>query len=62
MTLFDAEVLLRKHDWSKESLLDAWMNDPAVTCENAGIQPPQGTACDHVTPSLCYIISSSRLP
>ena len=35
-------MLLRKHDWSKESLLDAWMNDSKMTCENAGIQLPEG--------------------
>ena len=38
----DAEVLLRKHDWSKESLLDAWMEDSAAICVKAGVLPPQG--------------------
>lgn len=42
MTLFDAEVLLRKHNWSKESLLDAWMEDTEGTCVKAGIQLPEG--------------------
>jgi len=42
VSLFDAEVLLRKFDWSKQLLLDAWMEDMIATCENAGVQPPLG--------------------
>lgn len=47
--LFTAEVLLRKHEWSRQSLLDAWMKDPVLCCEEAGIQPPT-SALRSVTP------------
>lgn len=47
--LFTAEVLLRKHEWSRQFLLDAWMKDPVLCCEEAGIQPPT-SALQSATP------------
>ncbi|XP_054711408.1 ankyrin repeat and IBR domain-containing protein 1-like [Uloborus diversus] len=38
--LFTAEGLLRNHEWSRQSLLDAWMKDPVACCKEAGISPP----------------------
>jgi ankyrin repeat/IBR domain-containing protein 1 len=38
--LFTAEALLRNHGWDKQALLDAWMEDAAATCEQAGVHPP----------------------
>ena len=56
VSLFDAEVLLRKYDWSKESLLDAWINDSEATCQYAGIQSPQGLQ-DRNNDLITYITS-----
>ncbi|XP_072034933.1 ankyrin repeat and IBR domain-containing protein 1-like [Amphiura filiformis] len=39
--LFTAEALLRNHEWSREALLEGWMNDPAECCENSGVKPPE---------------------
>ena len=50
-------MLLRKHDWSKESLLEAWMDDPALTCVNAGIQPPEGNSRDHVIHHITLLLA-----
>ncbi|GIX72467.1 ankyrin repeat and IBR domain-containing protein 1 [Caerostris extrusa] len=38
--LFTAEVLLRNYEWSRQSLLDAWMKDPIACCKEVGISPP----------------------
>ncbi|GFV41419.1 ankyrin repeat and IBR domain-containing protein 1 [Trichonephila clavipes] len=38
--LFSAEVLLRNYEWSRQSLLDAWMKDPIACCKEVGISPP----------------------
>ncbi|XP_015908622.2 ankyrin repeat and IBR domain-containing protein 1 isoform X1 [Parasteatoda tepidariorum] len=38
--LFTAEVLLRNYEWSRQSLLDAWMRDPVTCCNKVGITPP----------------------
>jgi len=42
--LFTAEALLRNHEWSREMLLESWMQDPHVACEKAGVKLAQ----DHV--------------
>ncbi|XP_025093474.1 uncharacterized protein LOC112563582 isoform X2 [Pomacea canaliculata] len=38
--LFTAEALLRNHEWSRETLLEAWMDNPVVCCEKCGVTPP----------------------
>lgn len=38
--LFTAEALLRNHEWSRETLLEAWMIDPFACCEKCGTTPP----------------------
>lgn len=38
--LFTAEALLRHSEWSRENLLEHWMQDPIQTCQLAGVQPP----------------------
>lgn len=35
--LFSAEVLLRAHSWKQESLVEAFLEDPAKTCERANL-------------------------
>lgn len=35
--VFTAEILLKKHAWSKEDLLSAWVEDPIKCCEKCGI-------------------------
>ena len=42
MPLFTAEALLRNHEWSREMLLESWMEDPLVACEKAGVKLAQG--------------------
>ncbi|CAG0921381.1 unnamed protein product [Notodromas monacha] len=44
--LFSAEILLRQHEWSRESLLEHWVENMAACCEAAGIQPPPQTCLD----------------
>ncbi|XP_074650800.1 ankyrin repeat and IBR domain-containing protein 1-like isoform X2 [Tubulanus polymorphus] len=38
--LFTAEALLRNHEWSREMLLEAWMEDPIECCNKCGVTPP----------------------
>nr|KAG5714730.1 hypothetical protein BaRGS_000218 [Batillaria attramentaria] len=38
--LFTAEALLRNHEWSRETLLEAWMEDPIACCQKCGVTPP----------------------
>ncbi|XP_076461303.1 ankyrin repeat and IBR domain-containing protein 1-like [Babylonia areolata] len=38
--LFTAEALLRNHEWSRETLLEAWMEDPVACCHKCGVTPP----------------------
>ncbi|KAF5282513.1 hypothetical protein FQA39_LY04920 [Lamprigera yunnana] len=38
--LFTAEALLRNNDWSRELLLEKWMQDPVECCQLAGVQAP----------------------
>ena len=38
--LFTAEALLRNHEWSKETLLNAWIDDAEECCERSGVQLP----------------------
>eukprot|EP00118_Oscarella_pearsei_P007794 m.39009 g.39009 ORF g.39009 m.39009 type:complete len:1036 (+) comp32658_c0_seq5:216-3323(+) len=38
--LFTAEALLRNHEWSKEVLLEGWMENSALACEKAGVKLP----------------------
>ncbi|XP_014667038.1 PREDICTED: uncharacterized protein LOC106808723 [Priapulus caudatus] len=40
--LFTAEALLRNYEWSRETLLEAWMENPIACCEKCGVQPPGG--------------------
>ncbi|XP_046859587.1 ankyrin repeat and IBR domain-containing protein 1-like [Xenia sp. Carnegie-2017] len=37
VSLFMAEGLLRYFDWSREALLQAWIDDPISACEAAGV-------------------------
>ncbi|CAG0886401.1 unnamed protein product [Cyprideis torosa] len=39
--LFTAEALLRDNEWSREALLDRWMQGPLECCKSAGVQPPE---------------------
>ena len=66
ISLFTAEALLRRYgkclsentclfdsiEWSKETLLEAWMNDPAGTCDGAGVQLPAILSIDNIDQSL----------
>jgi ankyrin repeat and IBR domain-containing protein 1 len=36
-TLFTAGILLKKHDWSKEKLLNSWIDDSIQCCEKCGV-------------------------
>jgi len=38
--LFTAESLLRHSEWSREILMDKWVDDPITTCKLAGVEPP----------------------
>ncbi|XP_065834133.1 ankyrin repeat and IBR domain-containing protein 1-like isoform X2 [Oscarella lobularis] len=38
--LFTAEALLRNYEWSKEALLEAWMENATSACEKAGVKLP----------------------
>jgi len=38
--LFTAEALLRENEWSREILLEKWMQDPILCCETIGLQTP----------------------
>ncbi|XP_060938025.1 ankyrin repeat and IBR domain-containing protein 1-like [Limanda limanda] len=38
--LFTAEALLRAHDWDREQLLEAWMNNAEECCQRSGVQMP----------------------
>lgn len=49
--LFTAEALLRDNEWSKTHLLEKWMSNAVVCCEEAGIAPP-ASALQLVTPPL----------
>ncbi|XP_031559595.1 ankyrin repeat and IBR domain-containing protein 1-like [Actinia tenebrosa] len=40
--LFTAEALLRDYEWSREKLVEAWMNDAKAACEKAGVKLPEG--------------------
>ena len=39
--------------WSKEQLLNAWMRDPAETCEKAGVHMPSILSVDNLDDTLC---------
>lgn len=52
VSLFTAEALLRNNGWSKEELLDSWMNDPSGTCEKAGVELPTILSLDNIDESL----------
>lgn len=38
--LFTAEALLKHSEWSRDILLEKWMEDPLSTCKLAGVEPP----------------------
>lgn len=46
--LFTAEALLKHSEWSREILLDKWMEDPFTTCKLAGVDPPTSLVRRHV--------------
>ncbi|GAU90593.1 hypothetical protein RvY_02991 [Ramazzottius varieornatus] len=39
--LFTAEALLRTFQWSRQTLLDAWLSNAVLCCTNAGVKPPE---------------------
>ncbi len=39
--LFTAEALLRNYEWSREALLEAWIQNPTECCEKCGVKPPE---------------------
>uniref|UniRef100_A0A3Q3T3X3 Ankyrin repeat and IBR domain-containing protein 1 n=1 Tax=Mastacembelus armatus TaxID=205130 RepID=A0A3Q3T3X3_9TELE len=53
--LFTAEALLRAHDWDREKLLEAWMNNAEECCQRSGVQmpnpPPSGCNAWDTLPS-----------
>ncbi|CAH0386783.1 unnamed protein product [Bemisia tabaci] len=38
--LFTAEALLRDNEWSRQALLEKWMQNPVECCEQAGVEAP----------------------
>jgi hypothetical protein len=36
-SLFTAQIMLKKHAWSKEKLLNSWIEDPVKCLEKCGI-------------------------
>lgn len=54
--VFTAEILLKKHEWSKEALLRAWREDPKNCCEKCGIS---SLAIEAVTASTTTPSSST---
>ncbi|CAI8031040.1 Ankyrin repeat and IBR domain-containing protein 1 [Geodia barretti] len=60
VSLFTSEALLRHHGWSKEQLLEAWMENPTEVCEKAGVQLPTNLGTHNLdTPS---VVSPPRGP
>lgn len=53
VSLFTAEALLRCYEWSKERLLDAWMEDPAACCDKAGVALPAKLSVDNLEDPAC---------
>lgn len=39
-------------EWSKEQLLDAWITDPATTCDKAGVDLPPVLTIDNIDESM----------
>ncbi|XP_071791878.1 uncharacterized protein [Asterias amurensis] len=39
--LFTAEALLRNYEWSREALLESWIQNPTECCEKCGVKPPE---------------------
>ncbi|RNA41918.1 ankyrin repeat and IBR domain-containing, partial [Brachionus plicatilis] len=37
LNIFAAEILLKKHSWSKQNLLNAWIEDAKKCCEKCGL-------------------------
>ena len=33
-------------EWSREMLLEAWMEDPIACCDKCGVVPPSSVICD----------------
>eukprot|EP00731_Ephydatia_muelleri_P020266 Em0012g1091a len=46
--LFTAEALLRKYSWSKEQLLQAWVENPGAVCEDAGVMLPENLNIENI--------------
>ncbi|RUS73894.1 hypothetical protein EGW08_018345 [Elysia chlorotica] len=59
--LFTAEALLRNHEWSRETLLEAWMTDPVACCDKCGVMPPPSLFSDkpQVQENLASPVASS---
>ncbi len=38
-------------EWSRETLLEAWMEDPVACCESCGVTPPPGLRDPGTDPS-----------
>ena len=49
---FMSAFVLFHVEWSKEALLDSWMNDPRETCENAGVELPSILSIDNIDDHL----------
>ncbi|ELU11727.1 hypothetical protein CAPTEDRAFT_112704 [Capitella teleta] len=50
--LFTAEALLRNHEWSREMLLEAWMDDPIACCDKCGVVPPSSVLSELPTTAI----------
>ncbi|XP_022102326.1 ankyrin repeat and IBR domain-containing protein 1-like isoform X2 [Acanthaster planci] len=53
--LFTAEALLRNFEWSRESLLEAWIPNSKECCVRCGVKPPENLdsfAAEHKLSSL----------
>ena len=50
--LFTAEALLRNHEWSKETLLNAWIDDAEECCERSGVQLPNALVTSSAAATL----------
>ncbi|XP_022243991.1 ankyrin repeat and IBR domain-containing protein 1-like isoform X1 [Limulus polyphemus] len=58
--LFTAEALLRNYEWSRETLLEAWVSDPVACCQKSGVQPPPSALQQLSTASVLDIQSEDE--
>ena len=52
--LFTAEALLKHSEWSREILLDKWMEDPFTACKMAGVDPPSSLSRRLIHQEQCH--------